>query len=413
LTGGADTGVQFARHGCRVLLLSPEILEGIDLERYSEYPVLVLNTRSRGLKPEDAHDRLVRGLKQYDRKLFPIVYKKIDSTLRGNIGTELDAVLIRTGNPLAFLTPAYPEQQRFVLGGLLMVGTTPVSLTEASRDPTSPVTESCVARRVAAESRFRVGSLDMTVVASPGEILGQTIGRQREKGTRIVTFDASSRADLLRIAGAALRIDPVPVLAGSAGLAAAAAEVVYGCMTPTAGDRPVAKRERILIVSGSATRVAENQIARIERNGAAVFEIGERDFSRDPKDLSVRAGAELRKRDVVIRGPVQRIEARFSGETPAHLQIENILGTIAGLSLARSGLPAARLALFIVGGDTAMRVIERLGADSIEIEREILPGVPSGMLRGGKWDRLRVITKAGGFGDEDAIARVLARAHGA
>jgi D-threonate/D-erythronate kinase len=200
LTGGADTGVQFARHGCRVLLLSPEILEGIDLERYSEYPVLVLNTRSRGLKPEDAHDRLVRGLKQYDRKLFPIVYKKIDSTLRGNIGTELDAVLIRTGNPLAFLTPAYPEQQRFVLGGLLMVGTTPVSLTEASRDPTSPVTESCVARRVAAESRFRVGSLDMTVVASPGEILGQTIGRQREKGTRIVTFDASSRADLLRIA---------------------------------------------------------------------------------------------------------------------------------------------------------------------------------------------------------------------
>ena len=65
--------------------------------------------------------------------------------------------------------------------------------------------------------------------------------------------------------------------------------------------------------------------------------------------------------------------------------------------------PVQPAALFLSGGDTASLVCRAIGAQRIELCAEIVPGVPRGILRGGMFDGLSVVTKSGGFGDPDAL----------
>lgn len=79
---------------------------------------------------------------------------------------------------------------------------------------------------------------------------------------------------------------------------------------------------------------------------------------------------------------------------------------IAAAGLA--GRVAARLpvdALMVFGGDTARAILQRLGCQEIHPIMELLPGVPVSRIDAGGRP-LTLITKAGGFGPPDLIARV-------
>jgi uncharacterized protein YgbK (DUF1537 family) len=70
--------------------------------------------------------------------------------------------------------------------------------------------------------------------------------------------------------------------------------------------------------------------------------------------------------------------------------------------------------LILVGGETAYSVLAGLRTEGIELTGEIAPGIPMGILSGGKAGGRFVITKAGGFGDDSALAAVIrhARSYG-
>ena len=63
-------------------------------------------------------------------------------------------------------------------------------------------------------------------------------------------------------------------------------------------------------------------------------------------------------------------------------------------------------ALVLSGGDTASAVCRAAGARRIDLRGEVLPGIPWGILRCGRFDGTPVVTKSGGFGDPDALIRV-------
>lgn len=62
--------------------------------------------------------------------------------------------------------------------------------------------------------------------------------------------------------------------------------------------------------------------------------------------------------------------------------------------------------LVLSGGDTASVVCRALDARAIELRREIAPGIPCGVIVGGAFDGLPVVTKSGGFGPPDALIEV-------
>jgi uncharacterized protein YgbK (DUF1537 family) len=67
-------------------------------------------------------------------------------------------------------------------------------------------------------------------------------------------------------------------------------------------------------------------------------------------------------------------------------------------------LEKARISgLFLSGGDTSMGFFDIAKSLGSSIITEIAIGIPMMYLRGGKYDGLKIVTKAGAFGKEDAV----------
>lgn len=63
--------------------------------------------------------------------------------------------------------------------------------------------------------------------------------------------------------------------------------------------------------------------------------------------------------------------------------------------------------LVVAGGETLRGLCGLLGVTRIEVDGEVVPGVPTSLLRGGDWDGQRVVSKSGAFGDAGFLARLL------
>ncbi|MEO8017743.1 MAG: nucleotide-binding domain containing protein, partial [Pseudomonadota bacterium] len=78
-------------------------------------------------------------------------------------------------------------------------------------------------------------------------------------------------------------------------------------------------------------------------------------------------------------------------------------------SLARILAPVARQASALVatGGETAAALLAHLGVEGLRLVDEIEPGIPLGLTLGEV--SVPAVTKAGGFGNEECLKRVISR----
>src|ERR687895_1557294 len=137
LTGAADTGVQFVHAGYRtaVFFRATEVLEdGLD--------AVVFDTDSRAMPAGFAAKRVVDAAHAAGEAR--IVYKKLDSTLRGNVAAELAAALGGARRDRAVVALAFPAAGRTTVGGSQRVHGVPVDETEMANDPHTPVREAHV-----------------------------------------------------------------------------------------------------------------------------------------------------------------------------------------------------------------------------------------------------------------------------
>ena len=109
----------------------------IDVSLFRGEGVVVINTSTRHVTPAEAA-HYVADWVTFDGPLF----KKTDSTLRGNIAPELTALAARGR---VIYIPAYPALGRTVVDGRLLVDGVPVNETAFARDPHQPVRSSKIA----------------------------------------------------------------------------------------------------------------------------------------------------------------------------------------------------------------------------------------------------------------------------
>ena len=102
-TGAADTGVQFSKKRLKTSIVR-------DLKRIEKtaerVDVLVFDTESRGDPKEVAYKKVALAAEEFKKTGVEIIYKKIDSTLRGNLGVELDAAIDTLNVSAVILCPA-------------------------------------------------------------------------------------------------------------------------------------------------------------------------------------------------------------------------------------------------------------------------------------------------------------------
>src|SRR5256885_4093933 len=207
LTGACDTGALFAARGrVRVTVWPAAALRA---------PVSVVDTESRHVDAADAARRVSAVARSVPRTR---IFKKIDSTLRGQIGAELDALLRATSSTTALVCPALPSEHRVVVERVLTVGAQPVAETPIAEDPTFP--------RAAGTSNV----VDLLRPQLDRPLAWIPLGRVREGGSAltarlvrlagmVIVADAETDADLDALIEAVLELDAPPLLVGAAGLA--------------------------------------------------------------------------------------------------------------------------------------------------------------------------------------------------
>ena len=136
LTGAADSGVQLARAGYRTAVA----FRGSPVPPAEDLDAVAVDTDSRAMSAESAAKLVVEAGQSV--RGARVVFKKVDSTLRGPVAAELSAALEATGRRVAVVCPAFPDAGRTVSGGVLLVNGVPVHETGFRDDPVTPVRKS-------------------------------------------------------------------------------------------------------------------------------------------------------------------------------------------------------------------------------------------------------------------------------
>lgn len=402
ITGAADTGVQFLPAFAPVYLLDHRELS---LDAFEHPPQAIsVFTSSRGLAVAEA-GRVVRAAGRAIRGFRPQrVYKKIDSALRGHIGAELEAAMEALEAPLSFIAPAFPEQGRITVGGVHRIHGVPVAASEMGRDPVAPVTESVLQKWIGAQTRWPVSHVGVEAIDAGIEAVAAEIERQRSRGVRHITFDATEVEHLDCIARLALDRFPESLLCGSAGLAQRLVGQLPRRRTPEAAKPAAvlpAEGGRFLFVCGSASKILRLQASVLaERAGVAAETLspatllGDNALSAREAALS-RAVAAFSERDLVL-------QLSSPGRGAAVAEPQRLVWKLAEFAVAVM-VRAKAAGLFLSGGDTAIAVLEQLDVKAVRLERELSSGLVYGTISGGHLSGRPVVTKAGSFGRPDTL----------
>lgn len=409
LTGANDTGVQFAKQG-----LATVVLMGVShFAGGADADVIVIDTNSRALPAAEAYARAAEAACLLSSGSFAAIYKKIDSTLRGNLGPEIDAIMDVGGQELAVVAPAFPKNGRITVGGLHFLNGLPLEATEIARDPKLPVRESHIPSLLAAQTKRRVGHIDRKTVLAGSEAIAAKLAGLKNDGVAIAVCDAW-QDDQLRSLAAAIVTFGRPVLwVGSAGLAE-----YLPAACGLQGDP--GKRAPVAVIAGSISGATRGQVAKLSEQADVVY------IMINPAALLVAdlcqgeinrccaaAAAALKSgRNVVLASGYSDDVVDLAKEKAMALGLDGKeTGDRIAVALGEIGRVIASEqtigGLVLTGGDIAVAVCGALGAVGIKVVREVAPGIPLGELQGGVRDGLKVVTKAGAFGNEDALVKAL------
>lgn len=411
-TGANDIGAMFAKHGWATAVVAhdaPDPLPAAD--------ALVLDTDSRLDPPERAYAKVHAATLRLRSLGCGWLHKKTCSVFRGNIGAEFDAMLDASGGEFALVSLAYPKNGRATRDGRHTVHGVPLEQSAFARDPVHPMTHSDLVAILQAQTRRRVGQIDLaTVRAGEGALRKAIAARWAE--CQYCVVDGVEQDDLARLAAAA---HDWPWHAGSAALAEE---------LPRFWRRPAPRNlladagglgdGGVLVVAGSLTPQTRAQTTALRATGIATAVIDSRRLFDAAERVREVARAVATATTALRTGRDALVQAEQADDAVAATKV---LGARAGLDpLATSRVVSAALAdavaeiagqaevrrLVVAGGDTSGAICRRLGIRGNWVLGEVTTGVPAGLALGRP---LLLVLKSGSFGDADFLRTAVAHLH--
>ena len=201
LTGANDTALQFHLRGSNTqILLSKDTV----IQNLKNTQTWAISTETRNLEPKIACERVKFATKKFvDELNLDYFYKKIDSTIRGNIAQETLAMLDTLGWQAAVIVPAFPSEGRVTVGGYHLLKGVPIERTEMARDVHAPIFESHIPTLLKSQleddCKNIVGYIDLsTIMKGAGPILNK-ISECIAQGKKLIVADAVSVTDIEQI----------------------------------------------------------------------------------------------------------------------------------------------------------------------------------------------------------------------
>ncbi|WP_178139471.1 four-carbon acid sugar kinase family protein [Selenomonas ruminantium] len=414
LTGANDTAVQFAKRG---------VGTSVQIDMHQEVPksegsrVVVVNTDSRDLSAADAYRVVKEAARHLQAEQVQTIYKKMDSTLRGNFAAEIAAVADVYQPEAVFIAPAYPRAGRMTVGGYHFLDGLPLEFTEIAHAPKTPVQDSYIPALIEEQTGRTAAVISLSVIKKGREAVAREVASCQKQGISWFIFDVVQEEDFLTIRQGT-EAWPSALWAGSAGLAD------FLTASPELADTDEAGSGRrsgpVLIVAGSVSEKTHQQMQEVTRRNARLIKLpGEKVLTEDGfwQDCAAQVKQALAEGWNVLLATSesqQDVTAAVAAGSRAGLSGRDVseqLAVVLGRIVAQ--LDMTKLSgMVLTGGDTAVHVLKTIGARYIEVVAEVATGIPLGKLHGGTGDGLWVVTKAGAFGQRDCFIAALNAIHG-
>jgi D-threonate/D-erythronate kinase len=441
LTGAADCAVPFVRSGFPTeVFLQPQLV------KQTEAPVVSVDLNTRELTPGQAVQVTSRAFTLIPSTTSTVWYRKIDSTLRGNIGPDVLASLRRLrGKRTIFCAPAFPDTGRTTINGKILVNGLPLEDSGIHQHNSKSLTE------LFAEVGLPTRLVPLDAIRSgPANLLNHLKSNSR---VTVAILDAETNEDLSVIAQTGLQIRQELIFVGSAGLAHQIAAVwdrepLQRCEQDEPDKVKTGKRLRvqdkpILIVVGSKSVVSRAQCEEVAAQGRvdvlrakiSALESG------DGSIVDAVTSALVNRRDLLIttellehisetkagdqsppRADEGRSQPRSNGAHDAGLA--RVLQSLANPddegNEARSTSGAILMrnlgdilrpfldqfsALILTGGETGRGVLTQSGIGRLSMVDEIEPGVTLSVSL--SKPEIPIVMKAGAFGTPATLLNAL------
>ena len=404
LTGSNATCSLFKKIGLRaasILKLQGDINYDVDVISYS--------TASRGLDKEEAYKKVSEAIKILKNKDVLVYNKRIDSTLRGNIGTEINAMLDNLEDDrIAVVIPSYPDSGRIVVNKTMLVNGVLLENSDAGKDPKTPIKTSCVESLIQKGIKYSSTYFTLSDIAQPIEEIAKKI-QEAIKKSRVLIFDAVNNEDIIKISKAIINsdinivtVDPGPFT------------LYY--------SKELQKKnhleKKILMVIGSVTATTKKQIEYIlQEEDIFLVKMKVEDFFEKETCLKeierviayIKKGIASYDLFLVTTSPI-------GDEKKADLQklAENLNTTVEEISKIIANTLTETIVkilketqkfegIYSSGGDITIALLEKLKAIGVEIREEVIPLAAYGRLIGGDFPNLKLVSKGGMVGDEKTI----------
>ncbi|WP_028551512.1 four-carbon acid sugar kinase family protein [Paenibacillus sp. UNC451MF] len=416
LTGASDCGGQLIRYGFDVSVILEPQADGLRSK-----DAVIIDTDSRSVTAEEAYRRVKEACESLQSEPFDIIYKKIDSTMRGNIGQEINAVYDVFRPDFVIIAPGFPQNGRIVEKGIMYLDGKPLHETEVARDPKTPVRDSLITRLIQEQAGREVGLLSRDDLLETSEVMASKLAAMQAQGIIYVAADSTEPSDLERLVRQMKQTGKSIIWVGSAGLMNVL-PLAYGFDSESKRVTIPAHGTPVLLVVGSVSAIGRKQLQKL---------LIEPDM----------AGIEIRSQEIIQKGAPKQmewsrvlLEAKSAVKAGRHIVLYSSnevsqtqqLGQELGFSLVEISNRISQVLgewavmlteqfdlrnLFLTGGDTARQVFQQLKVDEFHLLDEVEPGIPLGIVRKPGKD-IYAVTKAGNFGSPSAMIKAARKLQG-
>lgn len=417
LTGANDTALQFKLNGADTNILLHTDIEPTSADCQQAWAIA---TESRNISPQEAFDKVKVATQLFVDKINPdFFYKKIDSTVRGNIAVEVLSMLEVLEWDAAIIMPAFPQEGRITVGGYHLLKGVPIERTEMARDPHSPISEShlptLLKQQLGENLEDLVDSLKLkTIMDGAGPIL-KKINQLIEKGAKIIVADAVSTTDLEQIVLAMGKSNYKILPVGTA----AAAKILSNewFQKPEEGEVLGVKLPQLpkFIVSGSATQITATQIDKFEQS--AEFEENSLIIELDMNTVLGEVTEELVERicsrlvnNNIVMVHTSKLLKNFDGFSEDTIKADLTKSGLANVitdflaTLTKRVLGRKRAVLITLGGETSYKCCNAIDANQLQLIDEVLPAIAlSKNANSDQW----IVTKSGNLGGVNTLLEIL------
>jgi D-threonate/D-erythronate kinase len=357
LTGACDSGLEFARHQLVTRV-------GFGKAPAGASDVAVVSTNSRRLQPLESAALMHSVARTFSSRSTSILFKKIDSTLRGNVMSECDALREAARAPYGVIAPALPAQGRFVKNGVLEVN-------DISGRWSLDIRELLAAQGALPEL------ITPRAWSNPEELAKRI--EQAAADCRYVLCDTEEDSDLAFIAEALIACKSRPMWVGSAGLAKYAAAFLRRADSIGQPRKKATSNAPVILCVGSDHPVTNLQVKHLR----SCYRLGV---------LEAASATASEVRTALDEG--SHLILVIDTQTADTIQLQELLAAARTRDLA---------GILLTGGDTAELVCRAAQTEQLLLEGELVSGIATGHMEGGLLNGMTFATKSGGFGTEACL----------